>query len=186
MAKLTNEKHELFCHEFIKDLVGYLAYKRTFPKAKDSTAYRGGSDLLKRPEVKDRIDELLKSRYQKLKIDAHTVLQELLYLATSDMEKVFNDDGSLKTMKDIPKGTRRAISSVEIEELYDGHGEDRRQIGFTKKIKFWDKNKSLENLGKHLKLFTEVLEIDGDLKLSKLSDAELDEKFEALKSQLLK
>jgi phage terminase small subunit len=46
----------------------------------------------------------------------------------------------------------------------DGRG--RRQT--VRKVKFWDKVKGLELLGKHLKLFTEKVEHSGSLTLEQL------------------
>jgi phage terminase small subunit len=57
--------------------------------------------------------------------------------------------------KDIPVDIRKAISSIEIVEEYDGTGKNRKLIGYTKKIRFWDKNRALENLGKHFGIFSE-------------------------------
>ena len=37
-------------------------------------------------------------------------------------------------------------------------GKDRVLIGYTKKVKFWDKNRALENLAKHFKLLTDKIE----------------------------
>jgi phage terminase small subunit len=58
-------------------------------------------------------------------------------------------------MSDIPEDARRAIAGIEIVEEFEGSGKDREQIGYTKKIKFWDKPKALENLGKHLGIYLE-------------------------------
>ena len=50
---------------------------------------------------------------------------------------------------------RRAIASVEVsEERVDGE-----VVGEIRKVKFWDKKGSLDLLGRHLKLFTDVLEV---------------------------
>ena len=64
-------------------------------------------------------------------------------------------------IKDIPKAVRKAISGVEVEELFEGKGEDRVHVGTLRKVKFWDKVKSWELLGKHLKLFVERTEHTG-------------------------
>jgi phage terminase small subunit len=48
-------------------------------------------------------------------------------------------------------------------EEFDGVGKDRKWIGYTKKVKFWSKEKCLELMGKHKKMFTDVLEVKGDL-----------------------
>ncbi|GAH07496.1 unnamed protein product, partial [marine sediment metagenome] len=64
-------------------------------------------------------------------------------------------------IKDMPEPLRKAIVSIETEELFDGKGEDKKSIGTAKKIKIHDRLKALEMLGKHLKMFTDVHEIPG-------------------------
>jgi hypothetical protein len=83
------------------------------------------------------------------------VLHELRRIGFSDIREIFRDDGSLKSPKDWPKDVALAVSSVEVDELFDGVGRERRQVGETKKLKLWDKMRALELLGKNLKLFTE-------------------------------
>ena len=62
-------------------------------------------------------------------------------------------------MNEWPDAIAACVASVEVEELFEweGEGDDRKKthIGYTKKVKFWDKNKSLDMIGRHLKLFGE-------------------------------
>ena len=67
----------------------------------------------------------------------------------------------------MPEALRLAISSIEVFEEFEGSGKDRVYIGDTKKLKIWDKVKALELLGKHLKLFTEKLELSGKVELGR-------------------
>jgi hypothetical protein len=48
-----------------------------------------------------------------------------------------------------------AVASIEVDELFDGKGKGRKFIGYTKKVKFWDKNSGIEKAMKHLGLFAE-------------------------------
>lgn len=64
----------------------------------------------------------------------------------------------LKNIQDIDESTRRAISSLETFEEFEGYGEDREKIGDTKKVKLIDKTKALELLGKHLGMFKEKVD----------------------------
>ena len=54
------------------------------------------------------------------------------------------------------------VASMEVVETWKDvttrneageQGTKRQVVGHTKKLKFWDKNRSLEMLGRHLKLF---------------------------------
>ena len=94
------------------------------------------------------------------------VLGELHRLAGADISLVFNEDGSPKPLHEIPEDVRRCISAVEVEELFEGRGEARAQVGLVHKFKLWDKGAALERLGRHLKLFTDKLEVDASPELA--------------------
>lgn len=112
-------------------------------------------------------------RSKRTAIDADTILRELLKLATSDLRKLFDEKGALLPADQWPDDVAAAVASVEVDELFEGYGQEREQIGYTKKVKFWDKTKSLELLGKHLKLFTDKIEHSGQLTLEQLVAASM-------------
>lgn len=58
---------------------------------------------------------------------------------------MFDDDGSLLPIKQMPAEVRAAIASVEIEEI----NADGKVIGRVKKIKLWDKNSAADKLLRH-------------------------------------
>ncbi len=167
------DQQKRFCLEFIKDLSATEAAIRAgYSKA---SAASQGSRLLTYPRVAAACQRLMDERAKRAKIDADQVLVELIKLAKADIRRVFNDDGSLKSIKEFPDDMAAAVSSVEVEELFEGFGKERHQIGYTKKVKFWDKPKSLELIGKHLKMFTDVIEIKSEERpFQDLSDEELD------------
>jgi phage terminase small subunit len=165
--KLTPQQ-ELFCQEYVKDLNGTQAAIRAGYAAQPASARVQASRLLTKANLSERIKALFDERKHRIQVDGDTVLRELLKLATSDLRKLFDDAGTLLPPDKWPDDTAIAVSSVEVEELFEGYGPDRHQIGYTKKIKFWDKPKSLELLGKHLKLFTEKIEHSGKVTLEDL------------------
>lgn len=117
------------------------------------------------PDIRSAIDEHLEARARRTLISADMVLTELYQIATCDISEAFDENGDLKPLGKIPVAVRKAISSVEIDALYDmeNHIGGRRKIkiGEVKRIKFWDKPKTLETLAKHLKLLTERIELGG-------------------------
>ena len=80
--------------------------------------------------------------------------------------EIFKPDGSVKDFAEWPEDIRRACSSIKINEIWAGGGDDRMQVGVMKEVKFWPKIQSLELLGKHLKLFTDRLEVEGEVTLA--------------------
>jgi phage terminase small subunit len=96
------------------------------------------------------------------------VLSEVARIAFVDIREAFNDDGSLKKINDMPANVASAIASIEVDELWAGYGKEREQIGVTKRIKFWNKEKMLELYGKQFKMFMEHHAVSGHLSLEDL------------------
>jgi len=158
-------EHELFCQRYIVDFNGSKAYKSVYPNVTDESARACASELLTNVNVKRRIDQLMESRIAAVRITADRVLHEFERLAMVDPLEAYTPEGQLKPMHEIPEDLRRAISSIEVDELFEGRGSDRTQVGYTKKLKFWPKEKALEALGKYLKMFVDRLEHSGSLTL---------------------
>lgn len=158
MTALTNPQHEAFCRHYLVRPVGTVAARAAgYP---DGSAHARAHDLLQRDDVQERIAELIHERDQAVEVEARDVLRELLRIALADPADAYDERGKLKAIHEIPTALRRTISSVKTEELFERHGKDREQIGYTKEIKFWDKGRGLEMLARHLALFRDVLKVD--------------------------
>lgn len=84
------------------------------------------------------------------------VLDELKYIAFSDVRKVYNSAGQFLPMKDLPDSAAAALKSVEF-----------RNDGSVKFVKN-DKLKAIELMGKELDMFANVTELKGKLSLEEL------------------
>ena len=74
---------------------------------------------------------------------------ELASFCFSDVRRLCNPDGSLKTFHELDDDTAATISSFEIKEIeIDG-----MVIGRTIKVKFWDKVAALDKAMRHLGLY---------------------------------
>lgn len=160
------EQQELFCREYIVDLNGTQAAIRA--KYSEKTAAEQASRLLTNAKITEKIQGLMKKRLERIDFDADTVLQELLKIALVDIGEAFDETGKLLPIKLMPKHLRQSIASVETFEEFQGRGEEREYIGDTKRVKFWDKTRALELLGKNLKLFTDLKELSGRVTLEDL------------------
>jgi phage terminase small subunit len=121
------------------------------------TAYSQGHRLLKKAEIRQAIDDGRQAALQAAGAEAIAVVRELVRIANADIAGAFNADGSLKPVAELPEDLRRAVSGVDVDELWEGRGEEREQVGVTKKLRLWDKTKALELLGRHLKMFSDKL-----------------------------
>ena len=165
MAKLKNNMMEIFCHEYIAN---------SFNGAKAATA--AGSESknpsqcaygwLQLPEVKNRIAELVEERTNKADITAEYVLKRLVEIDQMDFLDIMKVDVSgFKPLDEWPRIWRQYISAIDLAEIHEGYGEDREMVGILKKIKWPDKTKNLELLGKHVDVqaFRERVTHDGKI-----------------------
>ena len=156
-----NRKQELFIKEYLIDKNATRAAIAAGYSQK--TARSIGNELLGKPHIQSVISEEIAKQAKRLEIKADDILRELLRIAMSDIGEAFDDMGQMKPLKEIPEDVRRAISFIEVHEIFDGRGDDKMAIGLAKKIKFWDKTKALEMLAKHLKLLTDKVEVQGSV-----------------------
>ncbi|WP_432372814.1 terminase small subunit [Pantoea allii] len=141
MAKLT-DKQELFAREYLSDLNATQAAKRA--GYSDKTAYSIGQENLKKPEIQDRIAELKAERNERTQVNADYVLRRLVEIDEMDVLDILNANGELKPIKDWPKVWRTTLSGMDVTEMAGD------AAGLLKKIKWPDKVKNLELLGKHV------------------------------------
>lgn len=150
MAKLSI-KQQKFCDEYLVN--GFNANKAAEAAGYKKTTASQGARLLLRSPVKEYMATRVQGASEQLNIKHIDILKELLNIATCDISKAFDAEGQLKSIHDIPEDVRRAIAGIETDDIFRGTGDARQCVGYRKKIKFWDKNKALELLGKHLGIF---------------------------------
>lgn len=157
-------RQELFVLEFIKDLnATQAAIRAGYSK---SGAQQEGSRQLSNAVVQAAIAKAMAERMQRVQVDADFVLRELLAIARLDLAEVYDEAGNLKPIHDMPPHARKAIAGIEAVEEWSGKGKDRSFVGYTKKLKLWDKTKALEMLGRHLALFTDRLDVNMNIDLA--------------------
>lgn len=141
-------KQETFCREYIVDLDATKAAIRAGYSPK--TAGQLGFQLLQKTLIKDFLAIIQTKRAARTEIDADYVLKRLAAIDQMDVADILNDDGTMKGVKDWPEVWRRTINGMDVSELFDGSGGERVLAGILKKIKFPDKLKNLELMGKHV------------------------------------
>ncbi|WP_430454958.1 terminase small subunit [Rheinheimera sp.] len=125
-------------------------------------AHIQASKMLDKPRIKAAIDALVGPTFKKLEVTKERILEELALIAFSDIGEAFNANGDLLPIHDMPESIRRALSGIDVDMLFEGRGEDKEHVGFTKKIRTWEKTKAIELLGKHLKMWTDKVEVTDD------------------------
>ena len=154
---MITPKQQRFVDEYLVDLNATQAAVRA--GYSERTANEQGCRLLANVSVKKLIAEAISKRSQETKITAERVLQELGRVAFFDPRKLLNADGSPKPINELDDDTAAVLSGMDITEEYEGSGEDRKFIGYTKKVKISDKVTALGLAMRHLGMLTDKLEV---------------------------
>lgn len=118
-------------------------------------AKRRAVAMLARPTVQKLIRERQNELSRDHRLTTDSVMAELAKIVHADPRKLFDDKGALLPIRQWPDDMAGAVASIEVDELFEGKGKGRKFIGYTKKIKLWDKNSGIEKAMKHLGLFAE-------------------------------
>lgn len=94
------------------------------------------------------------------------VLEEYKALSTFSLDQIYNEDGGLKPVSDWPQSAKAAVSSVESVEQFEVVDGEKVVTGEVKKVRMWDKTKTLQDIGKHLKMFAEVIDVNVNQQIS--------------------
>lgn len=157
-------KQRRFVAEYLKDQNAKQAAIRAGYSKR--SAEQDGPRLLRNAEVEAAINDGLKLVEEKALVTVAEVINEYRRVAFCDVAGAFNPDGSIKPIHEIPEDVRRAMAGIEVVEDAIGTAEIGGKEGvkfiprFTKKVKFWEKTKALEGLGRFLKMFTDKLVIE--------------------------
>ncbi|EMP7138383.1 terminase small subunit [Serratia marcescens] len=159
-----NAQMERFCQEYIKNPNNQTAAAAA---AGYKNAAVSASRNMDSPKVQERIAELMKQRNKRTKISADYVLNRLIEIDQMDVLDILNDDGGLKPISDWPKVWRTTLSGLDISTTITSFDETTLE-NMLKKIKWPDKVKNLELIGKHVDVmaFKERLEVSGTITIA--------------------
>ncbi len=154
-------RHEIFAREYVKDLNGTRAAIAAGYSRK--TARVTASQLLTKPNIQKLLAELTKKKADKLDLSAEKVFSELSRMGFSnllDYVKVTKEGDAFVDLSGLTQEQAAAIQEVTVNEYMEGTGKDARKVKRTR-LKLVDKIRSLDLLGRHLKLFTDRIEVSG-------------------------
>jgi phage terminase small subunit len=185
VGKLT-PKQKRFVVEYLVDLNATKAAERAgYSK---HTANEQGSRLLANVSVSSAIATKQEKRLLKLEITGERVLNELALLGFSNMLDYISVGENGAARVDLSKLTRdqaAAMQEITVEEFTERTGEDEdgkptfENMRRTK-FKLTDKRGALVDLGRHLKLFTDKVQVEDERRL------EVQDVKEKLRARLLK
>jgi phage terminase small subunit len=147
-----NARQQRFVLEYQVDQVATQAAIRAGYSA--GTAHVQGSRLLSNVKVREAIAKAQAKAAGKAEVSVERVLKEYARIAFLNPQDLYDVDGCLLNVKDMPEDAARAIAGLEEEVIYGSDGEGRKlDVGRLKKIRLTGKIPALEGLARHLGMF---------------------------------
>lgn len=150
-------KQQKFVDEYLIDLNATQAAIRAGYSKK--TAYSIGEENLRKPEIKQFLQERMKERENRLEISQDRVLKELARIAFFDLRKLYDENGNLKDVTSFDDDVAAVVTQIDTFEEFEGYGEEREQIGVVRKVKVNDKGQALTLAMRHLGMFNDKLSV---------------------------
>ena len=152
-----NARQRQFIVEYCVDKNATQAYIRA--GYSPTSAHVEGPKLLANPRVAAEIASELAQQTKEIRIDAIRILTEYARIAFADTSKAFDGEGRLLPLHKMPADVRRSIASFDVDRRT---GDDGQEVTRLSKVRFWPKPAALEALGKHLQLFVEKVQLEGE------------------------
>ena len=154
-----NPRQAVFCAEYITDFNATQAAIRAGYASK--YAARVAYKMLLQPHIQEAVNREITARAKRTHITQDRVLRELAAVAFFDPRKLFAPDGSPLPINELDDATAAALGGLDVQEVFEGSGENRVFVGYVKKYKVADKNAALSNAMKHLGMLKESLALSG-------------------------
>lgn len=161
--RTLTQKRENFCQKYIETGHGRESYKFAFSTKNMALASvdKEVQKLLKDPLVSRRLAQLRKLVTKDTLISTKSLLNELAIIAMFDPRKLYDEDGNLIPIPDLPDDVAKAIAGIDVVDSPDGEGGFRR----VQKYKIYNKITAWDNIQKYLKLFEDAGKDRGDIKI---------------------
>lgn len=138
-----------------------------------NTAAVKASVMMRDERIQKRIAELMEERNKRMRVSADYVLMRLVEIDQMDVLDILNDDGGMKPIAEWPKVWRTSLSAMDIATIKTTQASLQKENGeadlsvedvehILKKVKWTDKVKNLELIGKHVDVnaFKERLDVN--------------------------
>jgi len=148
--KPLTEMQEAYCQSYIKmpENQRQAAIDAGFSP---NTAAAKASVMMRDERIQKRIAELMEERNKRLRVSADYVLQRLVEIDQMDVLDILYEDGGLKPVSEWPKVWRTSLSALDINRIRMAGKDGDDDIESTlQKVKWPDKVKNLELIGKHV------------------------------------
>lgn len=148
------KKQKRFVEEYLIDLNATQAAIRA--GYKPDNAQQMGSENLSKPVISAAIAKAIAERSKRTGINQDRVLHELARIGFAKITDIIDPD----TAKILPEASEDDLACIQSIKIKPG------EFGTEREVKLYDKKATLIELGKHLGLFKDRLELDADLELN--------------------
>jgi len=131
------------------------AYQQVYdPKRKqpDGPLRAAATRLFKNSAVKAYVDRRNADVAAALELTQERVVREWVRLGFFDVRKLFDADGNLLPIHQLPDDVAAAVASVEVVAV-KGTGKEGEPVVHVKRVRLWDKRATLDAMARHLKMF---------------------------------
>ncbi len=166
---LAKRRAHIFAHpDLLDEIVAHVANGGTVQTLVDTWEifYSDVTHWLHQDEQRERA--YMKALNDRAEWGKERFLAEIRTIGLVNIREAFREDGTLKPIADIPDHILRCVEGIEVDELFDGVGQERAQVGVTKKIKMASKLKALELALKQAGLLTDVVKVDLSTRLENI------------------
>lgn len=157
-SKLTI-KQEKFCQKVLETGNISDAYRESYnaSKMKPETINNKAYILSNKGEVRARIKQLQEEAEKRNEVTIDRILKELKLISFLDPRQLFDENGDLKDVKDLPEDVARAIAEVKVEEVVMNKMSKRVKTT----VKMYSKLDAIEKIAKHLGFYQKDNEQQG-------------------------
>jgi phage terminase small subunit len=120
---------------------------------------QAGALYLDREHIQVAIEKGIVELEHEAAVSSELVLLELKGILLTDPADALGPDGAVLPFREWPDDLRRALSSIDVEEIWEGRGGDRTKVGEIKKIRFWSKTEAAQQLLRVLGEFQDKVEL---------------------------
>lgn len=148
MKTTLTVKQEAFCQAYIYLGDKSAAYREAYSTAnmKPESINRKAFELFNNVKITSRVGVLQSEIKQRNNVTIDDIVSTLADMLQFDIADLYDGNGALKAIHQIPKKSRLMIAELGIDEIYSKN----LIIGKSKKIKVFDKLSVVEKLMKHL------------------------------------
>lgn len=171
-----NDKQSRFVAEYLKDCNATAAYRRAGYAARGNSAEVNAARLLRNAQVAAEIAKGQAKVIERAEFNAEQVIRQLERMVTFDPRRLFHPDGRPKSITELDDDTAMVIQGLDVQEQFEGTGDDRQFVGYVKKYKLTDRlgavNTALKMFGKLTERVEHTGKDGGPIETRELSENE--------------